>query len=271
MSQQSFACPACGTRKTLTDFHPGEKLHCTCGMSFPASPVFAVADGEVITGGPSALLVVSAGLLIGCGIVAVWQWTHPRRHSPDRHSEAVAIAPTPVYRQPDASSSGDVTPSPTDPSPAPPTPAERPPVKPKVPPPPPLVPVATVSADTLWDAFDLDPVAAASKYVDKMVEVKARGRIARDSIDRPYFGAVVVKSRGRTTPRMSAEEKQWEKVGYPPSVRCYLSEEDAANLEKTPGDQEVEFRGICTGRKNRSDAYRGYIVELSHCTIVTPK
>src|SRR5947208_190955 len=123
MTTQTFACPACGSKKTLDDPRPGEKLHCTCGMSYPASPVFAVA---------------------------------------------------------------------------------------------------------------------AAKYAGKVVEVRAHGRVAKDSLGRPYFGAEVVKPReGRPSARLSPEERRWEVEGYPPSVRCYLTPEQAAALEEVPAGREV--------------------------------
>jgi hypothetical protein len=278
MSLQTFACPACGSRKTLADAQPGEKLHCTCGMSYPASPVFAVADaGDKKAGGPSIRVLVLVALLVGCGGVAAWLMTRPPGPSHDQGGGQVVVAPNPVDLSPnipDERPTPVPTPNPANVRPIPPAKAgpDKPPIPAPIdkPPPPPLsAPVASIAADTLWDAFDLGATFAA-RYTGKVVEVKARGRVARDSIDRPYFGAVVVKPRGRTTPRMTPEEKQWEKDGYPPSVRCYLSPEQAATLEKRE-DQDVVLRGICIGRKDRDDVYRGYIVELDNCVVVAPK
>jgi hypothetical protein len=280
MAIQTFACPACGSRKTLADSQPGEKIHCTCGMSFPASPVFGVAEEGEKTNGPGLAVAAAVGLLVGCSAVGGWLLMRPSPPSTDRGNEPVAVAVYPGDQKPEVST--DDVPPPPPPRPAPDAeltpaipavkPAEKP-VEPAPPPPPPpqVVPVASVSAVTLWDAFELDPAAAAARYSDKLVEIKARGRVGRDSLDKPYFGAVVVKARGRPTPGMTAEQKLWEKEGYPPSVRCYLSPEQAATLETAPADEEVTLRGICTGRKSRGEVYHGYIVDLENCTIVAPK
>src|SRR5439155_18219364 len=148
----------------------------------------------------------------------------------------------------------------------PPTPAAAnpPPDRPATaapPPPPPTPPAAaeSVSAVKLWDAFDLDPTAAAAKYAGKVVEVRAHGRVAKDSLGRPYFGAEVVKPReGRPSARLSPEERRWEVEGYPPSVRCYLTPEQAAALEEVPAGREVVIRRTCVGRKDIQDGYRGH-------------
>src|SRR5947199_315177 len=100
-------------------------------------------------------------------------------------------------------------------------------------PPSPPAAAEAVFAVKLWDGFDLDPTAAAAKYAGKVVEVRAHGRVAKDSLGRPYFGAEVVKPReGRPSARLSPEERRWEVEGYPPSVRCYLTPEQAAALEE---------------------------------------
>jgi hypothetical protein len=271
MSTQTFACPACGQHKTLEDPQPGEKLHCTCGMSFPASPVFGVPNatrGNRLSGTGWAVGIVAA-MLIGSAAAAGWLMTRPNAAPPETSGEQVAVVPAAVP---------DVTPNPTpsaDPPPTnpnPPQPAPAPPAPPAPPPPPPPMPVAaeSLTAVTLWDAFDLDPNAAA-KYSGKVLEVTGRGKVAKDSFGRTYFGAEVVKPRGKTSARLTPDERRWEKEGYPASVRCYLTPEQAEVLEKLPADRDVVFRGTCTGRKDRQDVYRGYIVELDNCTVVAPR
>jgi hypothetical protein len=141
-----------------------------------------------------------------------------------------------------------------------------------MPPSPPSTPVAaeSLSAVTLWDAFDLDPNAA-TRYTGKVLEVTGRGKMTKDQFGRTYFGVEVVKPRGKTSARMTAEERRWEKDGYPANVRCYLSSKQAAAVEDVPGDRDVVLRGTCTGRKDRQDVYRGYIVELDDCTLIAPR
>jgi hypothetical protein len=279
MALQTYACPACGSRKSLADAHPGEKIHCTCGMSFPASPVFAVAGAAKHAGGPSRAVATTIVLLVGCGAVAIWLLNRSPGPSPDHGGGEVAVIPQPINVRPTVPDEGPApVPVPDKPVadtvPPPDVPAPEKPLEPTPPPPPPALgpPVASVSAVTLWDAYDADVApAVAARYSDKVVEVKARGKVARDSIDRPYFGVVVVKGRGRTTRRMTPDEQRWEKEGYPPSVRCYLSAEQAAILEKAPEEREVVLRGVCAGRKDRDDVYRGYIVELDNCVVAAPK
>jgi hypothetical protein len=176
--------------------------------------------------------------------------------------------PTPPDRPP---------PTPVTDNPGTKTPPDRPPPMPPPNPPPPAnpppVPAAaeSLSAVTLWDAFDLDPAAAAARYTGKVLEVSGRGKLGKDSFDRPFFGAVVVQPRGKTTARLSPDERRWEREGYPASVRCYLAPDQADALEKLPAGREVVLRGTCTGRKDRQDVYRGYIVELDNCTVVLPR
>ena len=162
MATQTFACPACGSHKTLDDPRPGEKLHCTCGMSFPASPVFAVATparGNRLSGTGWAV-GVGACLLVGTAAAAAWLMSRPQAGPPESSGQPSAVtqgsAPTsnppspPVARGPDTP---DTTPSPPDqPPPTPPSNPAPPPT-----PPSPLPAAMTVSAVTLWDAFDLDP------------------------------------------------------------------------------------------------------------------
>jgi hypothetical protein len=276
MSTQTFACPACGTHKKLDNPRAGEKLHCTCGMSFPASPVFAVptaARGRRLSGTGWAV-GVAAVLLIGTAAGAAWLMSRPQAGTRDRRDTAQAVAEGPTEPQAGRTTPPDgpmsppkgQTPGTTPPSDK--TPANPPSSNPP-PPPPPATPAASVSAVTLWDAYDLDPAAATAKYSGKLLEVTARGKLAKDTFGKPYFGAVVVKPRGKITARMSQDEKAWERDGYPPSVRCYLSPDQAAALEGVPADRDVVLRGTCTGRKDRQDVYRGYIIELEDCTVVT--
>jgi hypothetical protein len=274
MSTQMFACPACGSRKALPDFQPGEKIHCSCGMSYPASPVFTVAEAPAKKGGRGWMLVVAFVAMAGVIGSSAWQVAHKNR-PPNSTVEPVAVN-SQSHEVPQPPQTGDTTPAdPPNPEvntnpPAPPPPQDTPP-NPMPPPPPPPTPVASLAAVTLWDAFGLDPNDAAAHYTGKFVEVTARGKVASDSLDRPYFGAVVVKPSGRVTARMSPDVRQWEKEGYPPSVRCYLLPEQAAALEKVGPDQDVVIRGTCTGRKGRENVYLGYIVELTDCTVMAPK
>ncbi len=290
MSTQTFACPACGSRKAIDDPRPGEKLHCTCGMSFPASPVFAVADagGQKMSGTGWAFLG-SVALLIGCAGAAAWLMTRTTAGPPPDRTEGHATAPavTAVESKPtpapdrSATTEQSTQASAPAPAPAPERPAAPPrenppptpqPAPPQPPPPPPPTPAETLSAVRLWDTFDLDPAAAAARFNGKVVEVTGRGKVGKNSLGRPYFGIEVVSPRpGRPTSRMTPAERRWEKEGYPPSVRCYFAPEQAAALEKLSPGQEVVIRGTCTGRKNMEDVYRGYIVELDDCTVVTPK
>jgi hypothetical protein len=138
--------------------------------------------------------------------------------------------------------------------------------------PPPLPAAAeSMTAVKLWDVFDLDATAAAAQYTGKVLDVSARGKVGKDSFGKPFFGAVVVQPRGKTTARLSPDEQRWEREGYPASVRCYLAPDQADALEKLPAGKEVVLRGTCTGRKDRQDVYRGYIVELDNCTVVSPR
>src|SRR3954454_4793121 len=97
MSTQTFACPACGSRKAIDAPRPGENLHCTCGMSFPASPVFAVADagGQKMSGTGWAFLA-SVALLIGCAGAAAWLMPRTPAAPPDETGASPAPRPDPI-------------------------------------------------------------------------------------------------------------------------------------------------------------------------------
>jgi hypothetical protein len=292
MAAPTFACPACGSRKTLARTLPGETIHCTCGMSYPVSPLFAVADDPGPTRKKGRGWVVAVVLIVGAGGVGAWLFSRLDA-APDTTGSQAASQPQEVSPQPkdpmvlqskaeETPATGATPPSAPTVSVSPPekgTTTDVPPVPMAAPAPGPADPgperqaVASLSAVTLWDAFDLDPPAATARFAGKLVEVTAVGRVDRDSLDQPYFGAVVVKPASRLARRLNALEWQWEKGGYPPSVRCYLTPEQAEALEMQPPVRPIILRGTCIGRKDIDNppVYRGYIVELVDCTVVAPK
>jgi hypothetical protein len=273
MSLQTYACPTCGSRKTLADAQPGEKVHCTCGMSYPASPVFEVHDTKEAPPGLRWSLIVAVSVLAGGVVSAGWLMTRPK---PQPTGEDLAKSMT---SQIDQTPTSHPTPEPPEPDPTPETPpaavpAEKnpPPPETKVTPPaPPSPPVASLSAVTIWDAFDLDRAAADERFTGKRVEIIARGKMMEDTLGRSYFGAVVVQRGGRKPARLSPEVQQWENEGYPASVRCYPAADQAAAFEQLPTDGEVVLRGTCAGRKDLDAVYRGYVVDLTDCTVVGAK
>lgn len=280
MSVQSFACPACGSRKALPDPQPGEKIHCTCGMSFPASPVFAVAEAVAKTTPRAPLFGAIFVLMIFGGAATAWLMNRPTPKmagTPMAAGQPVAEPePAPASEAKAVEKSEALTTRPTEPQGPPQRPEEKEPPagplpQPPPPPPPPPTPVATLSAVTLWDAFDLDPPAAATRFGGKVVEVIGRGKVAADSFGRPYFGVIVVKPGGRKVGRLTPEEQYWERDGYPPSVRFYLTPGQAEALAEVTPDQDVVIRGTTTGRKTVDGVYRGYIVEIRDCAVMSPK
>ena len=78
MSIQTFACPACGSRKALADAQPGEKIHCTCGMSYPASPVFAFVESKQKSPGVRWAALVFVSVVVGTGLSAFWLMARPK-------------------------------------------------------------------------------------------------------------------------------------------------------------------------------------------------
>lgn len=257
---------------------------------FVASPVFAVPEERgpsawfgKFSGMPKAGKAWLAGLVLGtiafgvAGGFAIW-WINQPNHKTEANGNGGEFA--------SGGTSAPVTPVATAPSPPPtveePKPVPPPtttksaepvrePVKPvpATPPTPPPTPVATLSAVTLWDAFDLNPEDAATRYVGKVVEVTARGKLGVDKLGKEYFGAEVVKPMARPGRRLTPDEQRWEKEGYPPNVRCYLAPGQSAALESLPPGRPIVFRGTVVGRKDQRDVYRGYIVELQDCVIVT--
>jgi hypothetical protein len=248
-------------------------------MSYPASPVFEVHDVGEKPSGLRWALIVGVSVVIGSGVSAGWLMTRPKPPLPvpvevAKNPVAPDLGPRTTSDGTDATEPPDANPSSDGHSPKvlpdkTPTPPEKNPMPPPPPPPPPP-PVASLEAVTLWDAFDLDPPAAEARFRGKVVEVTARGKLTEDTLGRAYFGAVVVQRGGRKPPRLSPEEQQWETDGYPPSVRCYVTPDQATLIEKLPADQNVVLRGVCAGRKDIDGVYRGYIVELNDC-VVAPK
>lgn len=295
MPSITIACPACGARRIVTESELGQRLHCGCGMMFSASPVFAVPEER----GPSAWFekfsamskagkAWLAGLVFGAiafgvaGGFAIW-WLNQPTHKTEANDSvgefansgtpapvtpaATAPSPSPAVEVPKPPPTPPVATVPAEPVPEPVKPVPTTPPTPTPPPPP--TPVATLSAVTLWDAFDLNPEDAANRYVGKVVEVTARGKLGVDTLGKEYFGAEVVKPMARPGRRLTPDEQRWEKEGYPPNVRCYLAPGQSAALESLPPGRPIVFRGTVVGRKDQQNVYRGYTVELQDCMIVT--
>jgi hypothetical protein len=125
-------------------------------------------------------------------------------------------------------------------------------------------------ASKLWDAFDLDRDQAREKYAGKLVELTASGRLLRDAEGRPYLGAQVVKPGTKPSSRLTPQEQQWEKAGYPPNVLCYLAPGQAESLEAMSPEESVTVRGVVVGRRDDAHVYMGYVVVLESCQVVKP-
>lgn len=86
MPPLTIACPSCGTKQKLGPETLGQKVQCPCGMSFSASPVFAVSSGSDwppawLTGRGSRLF--AAAILVGAlSGTAAWLVTRPHAANP---------------------------------------------------------------------------------------------------------------------------------------------------------------------------------------------
>jgi hypothetical protein len=298
----TIACPSCGTKRRLDANSMGLKIQCDCGISFSVSPVFAVPDRDEstmtwLTGKSSRLtrwlasclqLPGSGGgmttvfavfiLLAGSAALAAWlmSWggaatLDPRGKATDpaklgytglapRASNSGSSVPKPSTGQNSVPlpSSTEMDPTPPDPKPTP------------TPPPPPPTPIESLRASKLWDAFDIDRDAAAEKYFGQVVEVTGSGKVHRDEEGHLYFGAQMVTPGTKPVSKQTAQEKRWEKSGYPPNLRCYLQPGEAAALADADPKKEYVFRGVCTGRREDPHVYMGYIVILERCQQIKP-
>src|SRR5207302_3274792 len=99
MPTLTIACPACGVHRQCEDAELGQRLQCRCGMSFAASPVFAVPD-ETPRAGLGRLSGWAVGgsvaLFVGCAAAATWLMTRPSAAPPPEPVVATAPGEPPV-------------------------------------------------------------------------------------------------------------------------------------------------------------------------------
>jgi hypothetical protein len=293
MPSMIIACPACGSKSKFGPERLGQKVQCPCGMSFTASPVFAVPEGG--GGGPAwlsglaeklppltwqtGLAVVGFMVLLGASAgVATWLMNRPSAAQPDPNPATADTTPRPSTRpKPPEPKVEEKTQRPVAPEPKTPPKADTPakavpensrPAPP--PPPPPPTPAESLRASRLWDAFDLDRDQARARYASKLIELTATGKLQRDADGRAFFGAQVVKPGSKASGRLTPQEQHWEKVGYPPNVICYLAPGQASELAGLSPGQESVLRGVVRGRRDDPHVYGGYVVVLENCRVVKP-
>jgi len=295
----TIACPSCGTKRRLDANSMGLKIQCDCGISFSVSPVFAVPDRDDsamtwFTGKSSRLTRWLASclqlpgrgggmttvfavfmLLAGSAALAAWLMSWGGAATLDLRGKATDTAKAGYAGlSPRANNSGSSVPKPsTGKNSAPPpstTDSSSTGPKPIPTPPPPPTPIESLRASKLWDAFDIDGDAAAEKYVGQVVEITAPGKVERDAEGRLFFGAHIVTPGTKPVSKQTAQEKRWEKAGYPPNLRCYLAPGEAAALANADPKKDYVFRGVCTGRREDPHVYMGYIVILEKCQRIKP-
>lgn len=266
MASLVLACPACGQRTTCDSEHFGDRVRCKCGMTFTASPVFAVTPWRTafshVTRSKLSF-VTAAVLLAASGGLAAWL-LHKPRPTPTVETPAVVQAPTVI----EAPLANEVPPPPVEPPKPAPVEEAKPEPKPapKPPPPPDLPPAIKVSPVKLFDAFD-DPDKASVKFEGQWVELTGPAKLERDEEGRPYRGYVVVAPRKLSQAQLTKLDPRtrgWEEKGYPPNIRCYFPDENDALKERSAGEPAV-IRGIVRRRDADEDVYMGYVVVVEDC------
>src|SRR5687768_16002473 len=107
-----IACPACGSKSKFGPETLGQKVQCTCGMSFTASPVFAVPESD--RGGAwlsglteklptptwkTGLAVAGFLVLLGASAgLATWLMNRPSAAPPDPNPATAESKPKPSAR-----------------------------------------------------------------------------------------------------------------------------------------------------------------------------
>lgn len=144
MATMTIACPSCGTKQALAPEALGTKILCPCGMSYSASPVFAVAPTRSLwpewVRRYSKHLAIAGGLLAVLGGSAAWFATRPNAaESVNPSVGPIAKAPEPKpepkpeppVRKPEPSTSGGSFDDPAPPAPKPEPKVETPAPKPE--------------------------------------------------------------------------------------------------------------------------------------------
>jgi hypothetical protein len=190
----------------------------------------------------------------------------PTTEPPPETATGAAKSPPPTSADPNpATPAGPDKPAADNPAPSP-APLAAPPA-PKVPEPPP----PSAKAEQFWDAFDLDPDKAKAQFVGRTVDLTVRGQVERDAEGKAYFGARVIWPTKKTPAQLSrlpAQQRAWERDGYPANVRCYLAADQVAAAEALAAGTEYVIRGECAGRQDDPAVYMGYVVVLRDCRVV---
>ncbi|HZU37045.1 MAG TPA: hypothetical protein VFA18_14085 [Gemmataceae bacterium] len=250
-------CTACGKRYNVAADLAGQPIVCRqCGEVFLAEPAAvgdAAADGSSPRSGNGRQVVLFGlvGIIFLAGI-CIFLAVHIRQQvRATREAELAArrAAVTEAGRADRAHSS----------SARPKSVSEK--------------PVADLSAHDLWQAFGKNGMAADMAYRGKILIVRGSIRnIEADEKGNYFLGLDAVEptasSPGDTEAR-SHWKTRWSREGYPPNVICFLDPARKLGFKALEAGNRVAVLGRCMGLKQDRQVYKGYVVTVEDCTLVT--
>ena len=140
--------------------------------------------------------------------------------------------------------------------------------------------VSTASAKTepaviapgLWMEYGNNQAAADGKYLGKKIITGGPVRVVRQDEKGYYIGFGVVESAAVTTAQykqLTEQQKKWYNEGYPPGVICYFAAGEEKNMATVKTGSAIAIKGKCAGLKRDEQSYKGYIVVVEGCRLLT--
>ena len=123
----------------------------------------------------------------------------------------------------------------------------------------------------LWKEYGQDEKQADRKYLDKLVDFKAKGKLEKDPGGDWVLGLPMFEPTALIPEQyelQSPQERRWFIKGYPPNVLCYFAPGQEERFRRAGPDQECALRGVCAGKRPDPDVGGGYVVILRNCRLL---
>lgn len=123
----------------------------------------------------------------------------------------------------------------------------------------------------LWKEYGQDEKQADRKYLDKLVDFKAKGKLERDAGGSWILGLPMFEPTALTPEefdRQSPQQRRWFTEGYPANVLCYFAPGEEERFRSAGPDRECSLQGVCAGKRPDPDVGGGYVVILRNCRLL---
>ena len=124
---------------------------------------------------------------------------------------------------------------------------------------------ATLNAADLHSQYEVNPTKADAVYKGKTIIVKTTIMKVGTRDGKPFAGTARM-AEWAPGPSSSEREKKWYSEGYPMNIIYYLDPAEADGVDVQPSNQ-VAVVGVCQGRADDPDVYKGFIVTLENCIL----